>query len=647
MRPLEPRGRSVAAARACWRTVTWVSLATVFVSQACQKSGPLPGSGGGDAAVGATDGGGSSGNDGGSGGGDGGPGGGDGGVTSVPPREVPPANLGPDGIIVEQPHAGDPCTGQWLSVTGWIDPSRWATVLILGAPVPDFYAAPGGHMPVPTVPVISRADGRFVAPRVPLTDGTTTVYVAPLPRGGGRPTPDSVTSIALECSGTTPVPATITASPAFGPPPLTVTFTASGFGPGTVQWDFDGDGVMDLQEDASAAATYTYKVPGRYRVFARQQNAGMWIYGAAVVSVSPSTTVLADAVVTSPAALSVVLDEDGWNAAQIADQIDQSAPEPLDDDVRFVRYVLATDGDQVKVFDGNLSPLQTLTGFSGPKGVAGDWLGRIYVADTGNNIVKRFLADGTVDVTFGNGGSIGGPAGSPFSRPTALATHKGLVQSSSAGDDFDVILLVLDQGNDRLVVCARDSDTAWGCQPFTSLSCRGCTDTDTFVGLSTLAPEWNHESADESGTGTLLGMVAATPAAVYRRSLVGGISGELDLVARPRQPLSSICALGELPPEGAAYLIGADASGTLHEWVAGASPGPELRQLSLEFPVSAVACDPYGTSVQRRVVEAAAAADGGSPLGFSPMQTGPLVVYVAGAGHLQRRAVPSLSWRSP
>ena len=73
------------------------------------------------------------------------------------------------------------------------DRSKYQAVLILGGANPHFYAAQPGHAPLRTVPVVLRADGRFVAPRVPLDEGATTLMVIPSTRGvrAARPTPSS------------------------------------------------------------------------------------------------------------------------------------------------------------------------------------------------------------------------------------------------------------------------------------------------------------------------------------------------------------------------------------------------------------------------------------------------------------------------
>jgi streptogramin lyase len=48
--------------------------------------------------------------------------------------------------------------------------------------------------------------------------------------------------------------------------------------------------------------------------------------------------------------------------------------------------------------------VSTWTGFSSPSAIAVDGNNMVYVADTGNNLVKRFNSNGTLDITWGAGG---------------------------------------------------------------------------------------------------------------------------------------------------------------------------------------------------------------------------------------------------
>src|SRR4051812_35328883 len=81
-----------------------------------------------------------------------------------PLNEAPPADVASKGVVIDQPAEDGAATGAWITVSGWFDPAIIRGVLVVGAPSPDFYL-PTGHVGVPTVPVSTRADGRFFAPR--------------------------------------------------------------------------------------------------------------------------------------------------------------------------------------------------------------------------------------------------------------------------------------------------------------------------------------------------------------------------------------------------------------------------------------------------------------------------------------------------
>ena len=55
--------------------------------------------------------------------------------------------------------------------------------------------------------------------------------------------------------------------------------------------------------------------------------------------------------------------------------------------------------------------------FSNPEGVALDHAGNIYVADTGNNRIQKFTADGFLITTWGTQGS----GNSQFKNPSGVA----------------------------------------------------------------------------------------------------------------------------------------------------------------------------------------------------------------------------------
>src|SRR5581483_8152362 len=72
--------------------------------------------------------------------------------------------------------------------------------------------------------------------------------------------------------------------------------------------------------------------------------------------------------------------------------------------------------------------VSTWTGFNNPSAIAVDGNGKVYVADTGNNFVERYNANGVLDITWGAGGLKG---------KLAYTTPKGIALDGS-GDLFVV-----------------------------------------------------------------------------------------------------------------------------------------------------------------------------------------------------------------
>ena len=90
-----------------------------------------------------------------------------------------------------------------------------------------------------------------------------------------------------------------------------------------------------------------------------------------------------------------------------------------------------TPGGQVSTF---------ATGFNNPGGLAVDGIGNVYVADSGNNLIKEITPGGAVSVFAGNGSNassdgIGVAAG--FSSPTGIAIdNSGYLYITDSGDDL-------------------------------------------------------------------------------------------------------------------------------------------------------------------------------------------------------------------
>ncbi len=333
--------------------------------------------------------------------------------TLGPLNEVAPADLGPDGLMVDQPLAGAEVHGAWVAVTGWFDPKKVQLVTVTGAASLDFYL-PTGHQGLASVAVHQRADGRFIAPRVPVAEGATRLTVLGLSEG--------VVTAAVELSVTgsqvNEIPATLIADPPSAEGATDISLKAYATrSVDTWQWDFEGDTTFDAE---SPTATHAYS-EGLFQVIARTQVDGRWVYATAPLRIQPASAVTHTASVLSPRAISVV--------PALATQITAV------DELARTRAVMVADGDVVKVFNAKLEPLTTLTGLSKPTGMAGDDQGRFYVADTGNNRVVRFSAAGQLEAT------IDGPADGGFHAPTSLGL--GFVGVTGG---VDPVLFVLDDG---------------------------------------------------------------------------------------------------------------------------------------------------------------------------------------------------------
>jgi hypothetical protein len=108
-----------------------------------------------------------------------------------------------------------------------------------------------------------------------------------------------------------------------------------------------------------------------------------------------------------------------------------------------------------------------------------------------------------------------------------------------------------------------------------------------------------------------------------------------NVIADLSTPLQAATALspGNLP--GMTYVLGADSTGALHEWIAGSSHVRELRIQQLPYAVTALAVDVWGTEL---LAAQARASDAGVP----QLETGPIAVYVGGPGNVERRVLTSL-----
>lgn len=322
-----------------------------------------------------------------------------GGCKKTPPGEVAPANLADVGIVLDGPEEGATVRGRWISVSGWVDPTEVALMSVVGAPVDGFYEATG-HLGVPSVAVTLRKDGRFLAPRVPVAEGSNRISVVALSHQGRALNPVHRNVTATDVNS---IPATVVADPEQGKPGVGVRLRAS---TGTAaqrtwQWDFDGDGTFD---EESLEANHTWAEPGRYLVVARAQVDGVWVYGATRFTVASEAAVVHSThEVSNPTWLRVFGNEDTPPA-------DRARP----------TSVVAIDGSQVKIFDADLRLLHALNGLTKPAAVLLDEAGGALVLDVGAGAIFRYDAAGIPDIRFGTNGKITG------ATPAVLAAAQSM-----------------------------------------------------------------------------------------------------------------------------------------------------------------------------------------------------------------------------
>jgi hypothetical protein len=469
---------------------------------------------------------------------------------------------------------------RWVAVSGWIDPTRIEGLAVVGAASFDLYG-PTGHVGIPSVPVALREDGHFLAPRVPLQDGATQLRVLGLAKGEVS----AFTAIDVTGAQTGVAPVTLTVDPPFGNAPLPVKLAAHAATPTDAwQWDFEGDGNFDVEEKAP---THTY-AKGTFGVMARTRVDGRWVYGLSPLVVSePGAVSHHSAAVTAPRLISVVPT--------------YSTVEPTSE-MSHTRAVLVADGDTVKVFSPELVPGVTLTGLAQPSGLAGDELGRIYVSDTGHDQIVRFTPAGAIDTSFGDGGVLGG-----ISRPGSLSYE--LQQVSYDDGSVKVLgwrLRVLDGRGHQLTFNSRDLKRPTDAPaPFDIRNGQGLTAT------SAVQPTYS------DGSPQALGAWFAAAGVLYRPGMTGP-------EALPAIPGLRSFTVGTLP-----YWAAIDGKGKLHEWL---DVRWNHRATDLDFGATAVAIDSAASHYLHL--------RGLAPGDLGAWSFGPVVLYVAGPGRIERRVTP-------
>jgi hypothetical protein len=509
------------------------------------------------------------------------------------PLEDPkPADLGAQGIFIEQPNEGDSLTGQWVAVTGWLDPAKYDFVLVTGAPRAGFYS-PTGHIGLGTVPVMLRDDGRFIAPRVPLADGNTELRLIAFSKDvAAADLKRNVTA-----TGTSDAPATLVVEPPGGAPPLTVKLSAhAATRAADWQWDFEGDARFDEQ---AATTTHTY-AEGTHVVVARTRVDGRMVYALSPVMVNAPGTSGATGVV-GPEPLKVVV-------------VPVASSDLPPDETSGTRYVLVAEPDRVRVLDGQLHELASLTGLQNPNGMAADAQGRIYVSDTGHDRIVRYTPQWALDSTFGDGGTFTGPDGDALKAPGALSLHEELEVLEDGGVSYSGKwnLVVLEQGGRQLSF----SDVSfWGqnLHPF-SLPLDSTLKPSDFV--RSIGPLARPMDAWFLAGGTLY---------------MPGLSHPTEAPA-----VTGLRAFTAASDLSSPYWAALDGSGDLHEWFM--SKGNH-RFTDLGFDARALAVDPEAT----RFLEAKRRESGDD----DTWTFGPAVLIIAGPNHIERYTVPAFVGGTP
>ena len=96
--------------------------------------------------------------------------------------------------------------------------------------------------------------------------------------------------------------------------------------------------------------------------------------------------------------------------------------------------------------------------FQYPTGIAVDYYGNIYVADSGNNRIQKFFSDGSIATEWGSKCDMSSGAGCIDSDGTSGPLSSGDGQFSGIGDiavDSLNNVYALDYGNDRIEVFAQ------------------------------------------------------------------------------------------------------------------------------------------------------------------------------------------------
>ncbi|HTV41373.1 MAG TPA: hypothetical protein VMF08_12400 [Candidatus Sulfotelmatobacter sp.] len=277
------------------------------------------------------------------------------------------------------------------------------------------------------------------------------------------------------------MPVKVQATPMGGFAPLPVNFTVQAHVPGKILkviYDFNGDGIPDLTNSDLRPVSYRYETSGEYSPTVTIQTDV-----AQFSSLSGTMMMLAAAFGSSQAAAFVNVEEPPvvMSTIPIADPVDLkwAAASNL--------YVLSGNPAAVTEFDAAGNIIRAVKGIgSNPCGLDVDSDGNVYVAVTGDKVVRKFkpaAASFEPDASFGNNGAIGaGQFSAPFDVMLAPDGQTIFVSDSGSGqiqtfalngaaqpdneknfgkfktptgmahDDLDLYWFIVDSGNGRIVL---------------------------------------------------------------------------------------------------------------------------------------------------------------------------------------------------
>jgi DNA-binding beta-propeller fold protein YncE len=236
----------------------------------------------------------------------------------------------------------------------------------------------------------------------------------------------------MPTNGLDAMPVKLTPAPLGGFSPLRVNFTVQAHVPGKILrviYDFDGDGVPDLTNLDLRPVTYNYETNRQYfpvvtiqTDVAQFSSSGPLLFSLAMFFGVPGA--IASVNVQEPPVVMFTI--------PIADPVDLkwTAASNL--------YVLSGNIASITEFDGRGKIIRSLKGIgSGPSGLDVDGGGNVYVAVTGDKLVKKFKPTANSfkpDASFGNNGAVGaGQFNAPFDVKLSPGGQSILVSDSGSG----------------------------------------------------------------------------------------------------------------------------------------------------------------------------------------------------------------------